>query len=66
MNNNIFICFDVIGTIQRGKSSELDNNSEKIFPLYFHGNVIHGFGRGSKQLGIPTGIKIYSMYSIFI
>eukprot|EP01111_Echinosteliopsis_oligospora_P003311 TRINITY_DN1528_c0_g1_i1.p1 TRINITY_DN1528_c0_g1~~TRINITY_DN1528_c0_g1_i1.p1 ORF type:complete len:178 (+),score=31.97 TRINITY_DN1528_c0_g1_i1:90-623(+) len=25
-----------------------------IFPVYFEGKVVHGFGRGSKQLGIPT------------
>lgn len=29
----------------------------KVLPLFFHGNVIHGFGRGSKQLGIPTGMN---------
>ena len=29
--------------------------AEKQFPLYASGNVIHGIGRGSKQLGFPTG-----------
>jgi len=28
--------------------------TDKVLPLFFHGNVVHGFGRGSKQLGIPT------------
>lgn len=27
--------------------------------FYASGCVVHGFGRGSKQLGIPTGIYIY-------
>ena len=31
---------------------------EKILPYFSRGVVVKGFGRGSKQLGIPTGIKI--------
>jgi len=27
------------------------------FPIYLTGPVIKGFGRGSKDLGIPTGIS---------
>jgi hypothetical protein len=26
------------------------------YPIYLKGNVIKGYGRGSKELGIPTGI----------
>jgi hypothetical protein len=26
------------------------------YPIYLQGPVIKGFGRGSKELGIPTGI----------
>jgi riboflavin kinase len=25
------------------------------FPVRLQGSVVHGFGRGSKELGIPTG-----------
>ena len=28
---------------------------EAPFPVYLKGEVIKGFGRGSKELGIPTG-----------
>ena len=27
------------------------------YPIYLKGPVIKGFGRGSKELGIPTGIS---------
>ncbi|XP_075222370.1 riboflavin kinase isoform X2 [Lycorma delicatula] len=30
------------------------NTDVSIFPLFFTGEVINGFGRGSRQLGIPT------------
>ena len=26
-----------------------------VFPFFQQGEVVKGFGRGSKQLGIPTG-----------
>ncbi|VDN55852.1 unnamed protein product [Dracunculus medinensis] len=25
-----------------------------VYPYYFHGKVVSGFGRGAKQLGCPT------------
>lgn len=28
-------------------------------PLFVQGKVVKGFGRGSKELGIPTGTKYY-------
>jgi riboflavin kinase len=31
-----------------------DSGPEHPFPLRFNGPVIKGFGRGSKELGIPT------------
>src|SRR5271156_4580186 len=30
---------------------------ESPYPIYLKGPVIKGFGRGSKELGIPTGIS---------
>lgn len=30
-------------------------SAEKEFPFYASGVVVKGFGRGSKDLGIPTG-----------
>jgi riboflavin kinase len=32
------------------------------FPVYLKGKVVKGFGRGSKELNIPTGI--YSLVSM--
>jgi len=34
---------------------------EAPFPVYLKGKVIKGFGRGSKELGIPTGISLVTM-----
>jgi hypothetical protein len=31
---------------------------EQPFPIYLKGPVIKGFGRGSKELGIPTGTPL--------
>jgi riboflavin kinase len=31
---------------------------EPPYPIYLKGPVIKGFGRGSKELGIPTGISL--------
>lgn len=28
----------------------------KLLPLFIEGEVVKGFGRGSKELGCPTGI----------
>lgn len=33
-----------------------DDSDAVVFPFEFSGKVVHGFGRGSKELGIPTGI----------
>lgn len=33
--------------------------SDKILPCFVSGMVVRGFGRGSKALGIPTGINLY-------
>jgi FAD synthase len=27
----------------------------KKLPIFVHGTVVKGFGRGSKDLGVPTG-----------
>jgi len=32
---------------------------ESPYPIYLKGPVIKGFGRGSKELGIPTGISLH-------
>jgi len=34
-------------------------------PIFVRGTVVKGFGRGSKELGIPTGIVTVSMLSRF-
>uniref|UniRef100_A0A7I4AMB9 riboflavin kinase n=1 Tax=Physcomitrium patens TaxID=3218 RepID=A0A7I4AMB9_PHYPA len=33
---------------------DIDNKDISDFPLYASAKVVHGFGRGSKQMGIPT------------
>ena len=42
-------------------------NKKKIMkaslPIYSEGEVIHGFGRGSKELGIPTGLESIENHS---
>jgi FAD synthase len=40
------------------------DNDAVIFPFEFSGKVVHGFGRGSKELGIPTGIACLHPYVI--
>lgn len=46
------------GAYNRGKKTGSKHISltkeESEYPLYISGEVIHGFGRGSKQLGYPT------------
>ena len=39
---------------------------ESPFPFGMKGTVVKGYGRGSKQLGIPTGKnkKVYSFISL--
>jgi len=39
------------------KASEIKRGEDTVpsLPFFFKGPVIKGFGRGSKQLGIPTG-----------
>ncbi|KAI8870527.1 riboflavin kinase [Ramicandelaber brevisporus] len=32
----------------------MSNEAQKQFPVFVTGTVVHGFGRGSKQLGFPT------------
>lgn len=34
--------------------SKLSSNGVKCLPLFIRGTVVKGYGRGSKQLGIPT------------
>ena len=33
-------------------------NMEAVLPFWAKGEVVRGFGRGSKQLGIPTGQQL--------
>jgi len=35
--------------------SHSEESKENVLPFYASGIVIKGFGRGSKELGIPTG-----------
>jgi hypothetical protein len=51
--------------------SEISNSSNKVTPgllqrgapqmspVWVSGKVVRGFGRGSKQLGIPTGTRLH-------
>jgi hypothetical protein len=39
---------------------------EVPYPIKMNGTVIKGFGRGSKDLGIPTGMLSISFYFYFI
>ncbi|KAH8024299.1 hypothetical protein HPB51_022418 [Rhipicephalus microplus] len=45
--------------------SKLSPNGIKCLPLFLRGTVVKGFGRGSKQLGIPTG-KYFPLLSATI
>lgn len=36
----------------------LSNRIFKSLPYFVSGEVVTGFGRGSKQLGIPTGMVV--------
>ena len=36
-----------------------------VFPFFVQGKVVKGFGRGSKQLGIPTG-SLFILYFLLI
>lgn len=38
------------------KNKVLANKMSKILPHFASGKIVKGFGRGSKDLGIPTGI----------
>lgn len=35
----------------------------RSLPFFCRGQVVRGFGRGSKQLGIPTGERVASPWS---
>lgn len=37
------------------KNKVLANKMSKILPHFASGKIVKGFGRGSKELGIPTG-----------
>lgn len=44
-------------TLLQSRSSAMIPTADKDYlPLFVEGKVVKGFGRGSKQLGIPTGI----------
>ena len=45
----------------------LSRGIEKVvgLPFFLVGMVVKGFGRGSKQLGIPTGINCRMLFLIF-
>jgi len=41
-----------------------DEELESPYPVYMQGEVIRGFGRGSKELGCPTGQSIEAISQI--
>ena len=43
----------------------MNSEGERCLPYYTQGEVVQGFGRGSKQLGIPTGELKLSRLSLF-
>jgi hypothetical protein len=43
-----------------------DQGLETYVPLYVRGTVVKGFGRGNKELGIPTGKRYGLALSIAI
>lgn len=40
------------------KFEEITNKMTKHLPHFALGSIVKGFGRGSKELGIPTGIDL--------
>ena len=40
------------------------DSPEQPYPIYLKGPVIKGFGRGSKELGIPTGNQNSFFFSL--
>ena len=36
-----------------------------VFPYFTEGEVVKGFGRGSKELGIPTGKLVYCFFTLY-
>ena len=50
--NNYGYVMDILFTY-----CEILRSMENILPHFAKGKVVKGFGRGSKELGIPTGIS---------
>lgn len=46
----------------------LERGHQKVegMPFFLKGKVIKGFGRGSKQLGIPTGVVLCEYVAIVL
>jgi hypothetical protein len=47
MNQNLFVFYFIFQIM-----------TESPFPYFTLGTIVHGFNRGSKELGCPTGIYI--------
>ena len=44
-------------TFDQSRTFIMPQDLLRNLPIFVHGTVVKGFGRGSKELGIPTGIK---------
>lgn len=40
--------------------------ANKYLPYYMNGEIVKGFGRGSKELGCPTGMLSVTMVIVTI
>lgn len=53
--NFYFAALKFSGARDKGKKASIENSKDDSeYPLYMKGEVIHGFGRGSKKLGFST------------
>lgn len=55
IKNELFLTCTKIIYFNRGCVMSVEDQSCKNLPLYIQGEVVKGFGRGSTQLGFPTG-----------
>jgi len=47
-------CKCTFSTVKKMDQNELAKTARMALPFFASGTVVHGFGRGSKELGVPT------------